>query len=85
MCLCGAWAECKVMTKTVISIRCANSEQFERITSLMKENFDMTERISSTVLGHKVAVHECDVVESALVLEKAQLLDTLAKVQERAG
>ena len=73
------------MTKTVISIKCADVEQYDRISKLLKGNAEITGKISGRVLGHDVAVHESDVIENALIMEKAKLEETFAMVQERAG
>lgn len=73
------------MTKLVVSTRCMDEEQFDRITSLISQNVELTKAISARALGHEVTVHESDVLESALLLENKQLAETLKLVEERAG
>lgn len=72
------------MTKLVVSTRCIDEEQFDRITSLVSRNVELTKAISARALGHDVVVHEADVIESALLLENKQLADTLKLTEERS-
>lgn len=73
------------MTKLVVSTRCIDEEQFDRINSMIARNVELTKAISARALGHDVVVHEADVVESALTLENKQLASTLKMLEERAG
>ena len=62
-----------------------DEQQFDRITSLISRNVELSKMISARALGHDVVVHESDVLESALLMENKQLAETLKLVEERAG
>lgn len=73
------------MTKTVISIRCADVEQYERIKARLEDCASLTKRLSKQALGHEVTVHMSDVVEDALIVNKARMENAAALQEERAG
>lgn len=73
------------MTKLVVSTRCMDEQQYERIVSLIGHNVQLTKAISSRALGHDVVVHDGDVIESALLLENTKLAETLKLLEEKAG